>query len=125
MNNPRILVVEDEKVIAEDIQHRLSGLGYEVAGVACDAKEGLALVESLKPNLVLMDINMGGNSAGIEAAESIRKLHHVPVVFLSGYSEGEMLERALKVNWTPWNATKFPPPRCWPVISLSGLHFIR
>lgn len=94
MNDPSILVVEDEKVIAEDIQQRLGGLGYDVAGFASDAKESLALVESLKPSLVLMDINMGGNSAGIEAADAIRKLHHVPVVFLSGYSEGEMLERA-------------------------------
>jgi CheY-like chemotaxis protein len=65
----RILPVEDERIVARDLQSRLNRLGYEVTGLASSKTEALNLTESHKPDLVLMDIRLNGVPEGIEAAE--------------------------------------------------------
>jgi PAS domain S-box-containing protein len=89
-----VLVVEDEALVADDIQRTLTRLGYHVPHTAGTAAEALALTASLKPQLVLMDIHLDGEMDGIEAAELVRVRHGVPVVFLTAYSDDATLERA-------------------------------
>ena len=94
MNNSRILVVEDEPIVALDLQRRLEKMGYSVPAVAASGPEALASADLSAPDLVLMDINLEGEFDGVETAEKIRTHHRVPVVYLTAYSNDETLERA-------------------------------
>jgi len=94
MNAARILVVEDELIVSMDIQMRLAGLGYQVAGTTSDGAEAITLAGDLRPDLVLMDVRLGGEMDGIEAAEQIHGRFGAPVVFLTAYSEDHTVERA-------------------------------
>lgn len=91
---PRILIVEDEAIVARDIAQQLQTLGYETAGIAANAQEAVRLAEQHRPELVLMDIQLGGPVDGISAAEDIRLRFQLPVVFLTAYSADEILQRA-------------------------------
>ncbi len=93
--NPiRVLVVEDESVVSKDIQESLKGLGYTVCGTASAGEEAIRKAESLQPDLVLMDIVLKGDVDGVEAAETIRSRFHVPVIYLTAYSDEHTLNRA-------------------------------
>ncbi len=94
MKPARILIVEDETIVALDIQDRLLELGYEAAGVADRGEEALELVAATQPDLVLMDIRLKGEMDGIEAAEEIRRRWRIPIIFLTAFSEDSTLERA-------------------------------
>ena len=98
MTRARILVVEDEAVVALDIRVQLSGHGYEPVGHATRGEQAIALAGTLRPDLVLMDIRLGGAMDGIEAAGVIRARHGIPVVFLTAYAEEETIERARHVE---------------------------
>ena len=95
---PRILIVEDEAVTAMDLAAELRGLGYEVCGTEDTADGAVAAVEREEPGLVLMDVRLGGNGDGIEAARQISGRHDVAVVFLTAHSDEETLGRALSVS---------------------------
>ena len=90
----RILVVEDEVVIAKDVQISLEKLGYEVCGSAASGEEAIRKVEQEKPDLVLMDIVLKGDMDGIETASRVSFLYDIPVVYLTSYSNEKMLKRA-------------------------------
>lgn len=94
MNRCRIAIVEDEAIVAMDIEDRLTAMGYEFAGRAASGKKALELVQKVRPDVVLMDIRLQGAMDGIAAAEQILKLFHLPVIFLTAYSEETTLERA-------------------------------
>jgi len=94
MKKTRILVVEDERIVAEDIRTTLDGLGYEVCGVVGSGEEALEAVDERGPDLILMDIVLKGDMNGIEAARKIRSTRSVPVVYLTAYSDDAMIERA-------------------------------
>src|SRR6266516_2703399 len=94
MDKARILVVEDESLLAEDIQERLKNLGYEVAAVAHSGEEALARVAAAQPDLVLMDIRLKGKMDGIDTARVVRERFNLPVVYLTGEADGATLERA-------------------------------
>ncbi|NTW37885.1 MAG: response regulator, partial [Syntrophobacteraceae bacterium] len=94
MQPTRILIVEDESIVAMDIQERLAELGYEVTGVADRGEDALASVESDHPDLVLMDIRLKGEMDGIMAAEEIRERWRIPVIYLTAFSENNTLQRA-------------------------------
>lgn len=89
-----ILVVEDDAVIAADIQQTLEGLGYHVPRTAARSDDALAAAESARPDLALMDIKLKGDVDGIDTAVQLRKRFDVPVVYLSSYSDEAMLARA-------------------------------
>lgn len=93
MKQARILIVEDELIVAEDIAIRLTQLGYQVVGTAVSGEEALALAASECPDLVLMDIHLQGEMDGIEAAKVLRG-SLLPVVFLTAYSGGATIQRA-------------------------------
>ncbi len=90
----RILIVEDEMIIARELESRLTGLGYEVVGIASSGREALQLAEQAQPNLVLMDIVLKGDMDGIEAAGEIRRRFALPVVYLTAYTDETTLKRA-------------------------------
>ncbi|MBI5558317.1 MAG: response regulator [Deltaproteobacteria bacterium] len=94
MNSYRILVVEDEAIVAMDIEARLAAMGYDLAGRGSSGEQALALTAEKRPDLVLMDIRLQGGMDGIVAAEEIRRGFHIPVIFLTAYSEDDTLERA-------------------------------
>jgi CheY-like chemotaxis protein len=94
MNQAKILIVEDEFVVADDIEARLLDLGYAVAGKANSGAEAIELAESHSPDLVLMDIHLRGLMDGITAATEIRQRFKLPVVFLTAYADESTLERA-------------------------------
>lgn len=93
-DTPRILVVEDEAIVAADIEQQLRSFGYEVVGLASRGERALELAGELLPDLILMDITIKGDIDGIETAKRIRTLAEIPVVFLTAHSDGPTLERA-------------------------------
>ncbi|WP_440955438.1 response regulator [Methanosarcina sp. Mfa9] len=94
MTEGRILVVEDEHIVAMGIKKMLKSLGYQVMGIASSGEDAISKAESTFPDLVLMDIMLKGNIDGIEAAREIIKRFDLPVVYLSAYSDSKLLERA-------------------------------
>ena len=94
MKSTRILVVEDEAIVAMMIKKRLINMGYIVSGVASTGKDAIIKVEGTFPDLVLMDIMLKGDMDGIEAASEIRKRFSIPIVYLTAYSDETTLERA-------------------------------
>lgn len=91
---PRALIVEDERIVALGLQTQLESLGYAIAGTAASGEAAVALAERLRPDLVLMDICLEGPMDGIETAALLRQRLDVPVVFLTAYSDQEIIERA-------------------------------
>ena len=94
MDRPRIMVVEDEWIIANDIKNCLVDLGYMVTSIAATGQEAIDQAGEDKPDLILMDIMLKGDMNGIEAAKEIRKLHGIPVIYLTAYDNQYLVEQA-------------------------------
>jgi two-component system sensor kinase FixL len=94
----RILIVEDEAVIARDIQGQLTRLGYEVCAVAASGREAIAAAGRHRPDIALMDVVLSGDMDGIQTAEAIAELYQTSVVFLTAYADGPTLQRAKHLN---------------------------
>jgi PAS domain S-box-containing protein len=90
----RILIVEDERLVAEDILSTLEDLGYAVTTVVSSGEEAVTAVAREKPDLVLLDIVLKGELSGIEVAEHIRSHYKIPVVYLTAYADAPTLEKA-------------------------------
>jgi PAS domain S-box-containing protein len=94
MSNTRILVVEDESIVAKDIQNTLIKLGYEVPATASSAASAYEKLEMIKPDLVFLDIKLKGEEDGIHIAEHIKEKYNIPVIFLTSYVDQTTLDRA-------------------------------
>ncbi|XOV88000.1 MAG: EAL domain-containing protein [Pseudomonadota bacterium] len=94
MSRKSLLVVEDEVLVARDIKARLVKMGYEVLGLASRGMEAVDKALTLRPDLILMDINLKDEMDGVEAAIKIRAQYDVPVIFCTAYSNEDTLERA-------------------------------
>jgi CheY-like chemotaxis protein len=94
MSNTRILVVEDESIVAKDIQNTLVKLGYEVPATASSAASAYEKLEMIKPDLVFLDIKLKGEEDGIHIAEHIKEKYNIPVIFLTSYVDQTTLDRA-------------------------------
>ncbi len=94
----RILVVEDGLIMARDIERRLHAMGYGVAGLAQSGEEALRMATHVKPDLVLMDVNLKGGMDGIQAAQKLREIMDVPTVYVTAYSDDATLARAWTTN---------------------------
>ena len=90
----RILVVEDERIVARSLRKQLTTLGYEVVASVPSGDKAIQQAGELRPDLVLMDIHLEGAMDGVEAAATIRKQFRLPVVYLTAFSNKEILERA-------------------------------
>ncbi len=98
MTAPRILIVEDERVVALHLRRQLLGLGYEVPDAVANGHQALHEVERTPPDLVLMDINLEGDLDGIATAARISPDRRIPVIYLTAYSEEGLLTRASATN---------------------------
>ncbi|MBD2647228.1 hybrid sensor histidine kinase/response regulator [Nostoc foliaceum] len=94
MTNAKILVVEDEAIVAKDLQHRLIKFGYTVSAIASSGEEAINKAVEICPDIVLMDIKLKGSMDGIEAAQEIYKRLDIPVIYLTAYADEKTLERA-------------------------------
>jgi len=92
----RALIVEDEFLIAEGLRVQLETIGLEVCGVATTADEAVALNEQHRPDLVLMDVRLGGARDGVDAAMEIHETTRTPVIFLTGSREDMTIARINK-----------------------------
>ncbi len=90
----RILIVEDEAIVAEDLEMAVTNIGYEVVGRAASAKDAVKKALEAKPDLVLMDIVLRGVGNGIDASHEIKKEMGIPIIFLTAYSDVDLIDRA-------------------------------
>jgi CheY-like chemotaxis protein len=95
MANARILIVEDEHIIAWDLQRRLTRLGYVVLGIVSSGQDAVEKALDLRPDLILMDIRLPGTMDGIEAAERIRAQLQTVIVYMTAYADEPTVQRAL------------------------------
>lgn len=91
-----ILIVEDEAIVASDIQYSLQKLGFFVTGVAASGELALSMIKSSQPDLILMDIMLQGKLSGLDTAELIMKMYSIPIIFLTAYVDEVTLSRAKK-----------------------------
>lgn len=98
MSEGRILIVEDEHIVAMGIKHMLKNIGYTLAGVASSGEDAIKKAESTFPDLVLMDIMLKGEMNGIEAAKEIKTRFGIPVVYLTACSDSKIVDRAWKTG---------------------------
>jgi DNA-binding LytR/AlgR family response regulator len=98
MNKIRILIVEDELIIAADMAGILSANNYNVVGKAKSYQEGLEALEIQQPDIVLLDIKINGNKDGVDLAHTIRNKYHIPFVFISSYTDRSTIERVKESN---------------------------
>jgi PAS domain S-box-containing protein len=90
----RILIVEDEIIIANDIKIRLQNMGYAITSIANTGEQAVKKAHQERPDLILMDIQLKGRMDGIEAAQLISSSLNIPVIFLTAYADEQKLERA-------------------------------
>jgi CheY-like chemotaxis protein len=90
---PRVLIVEDEALIAWNLQSRVEGFGYAVCGTASTGARAIGLAEVEKPDLILMDVRLADRISGIEAAERILADRTVPIVFVTAFNDRETAGR--------------------------------
>lgn len=98
MPKTRIMVVEDERIVALNLKQRLIRMGYDVTAVVTSGEKALAAIAANPPDIVLMDIHIDGDMDGIATAAAIPTELHLPVVYLTAYSEEATLERARKTQ---------------------------
>jgi len=90
----RILIVEDETMIAKDIESKLRNIGYEPLPLVSSGEKAVEKAGKLRPDIILMDVVLDGKMDGIEAAGQIKTSFNIPVVYLTAYSDDSTLERA-------------------------------
>ena len=90
----RVLIVDDEALVAEGIRVTLQGLGYDANAIALTEADAFASIAAHPPSIVLMDINLGGEHSGIGIAEVVREFHDIPVIFVTAYGDRATLDRA-------------------------------
>ena len=93
-----IFLAEDEALIAMELAARLNSLGYAVCGTAARGEDLLRYILKTQTDLILMDINLAGELDGIDTASRLRQNHDLPVVFLTAYSDPNLLERAKQAS---------------------------
>ena len=94
MGKAKILVVEDDAIVASDIADSLTSLGYTVSAKVASGEEALIKAKEDKPDLVMMDIVLKGAMDGVDAAETIHSELDIPVVYLTAYASNDLIERA-------------------------------
>jgi len=93
-----VLIVEDERIVAKDLQHTLAAMGYDAFAIASSADEALSHASEKCPDLVLMDIRIKGPHDGIETADLLRQRFGVPVVYLTAHADDATIERAKRTT---------------------------
>lgn len=100
MEEIRILIVEDEPVIAENIACYLNNHDFNVCGIAYDAEEARRLLKTVSPDAIVLDINLHGDATGLDIAAYVNKHYTIPFILLTSYADKETIEQAKKIR--PW-----------------------
>ncbi|MCX7973202.1 MAG: diguanylate cyclase [Candidatus Aminicenantes bacterium] len=98
MEKPKILIVEDEGLVARDLEAMIRNLGYRVVGICSSAEEAFRLINTRRPDLIIMDIVLQGKLDGIKAADEIRRRHNLPIIFLTAHTDETTFQRAKVTN---------------------------
>ncbi len=94
MENINVYIVEDESIVAKDIQNSLKKLGYNVLGISNNGEDALKNIAEQEPDIVLMDIMIKGALTGIDVAEKVKQEYNIPVIFLTAYADESTLSKA-------------------------------
>ena len=117
MANAKILIVEDDRAVAKDIEEKLETLGYTVLPTVSSGVQAIAKVAEMRPDLILIDIGLEGKMDGVEVASEIYNRFNIPVVYLTDYVNEDLLEKVRTTQgiWpclqTVWNRTITPEYR--------------
>jgi len=115
----RILLVEDEHLVALDLRGALEDMGYEVVGTAASSDEALRKAGEQRPDLVLMDIHLAGVIDGIQAATLLRYRYQLPVVYLTAYSDSATLESVLEAEPDGYLTKPYNQRTLWTTIEVA------
>ena len=96
MLNIKILIVEDEFIMANDLKQQLEKIGYEIVGITGKGEDAIKKTGETNPDIILMDIVLKGEIDGIETTQQIRNLYNTPVIYLTSNYDETILERAAK-----------------------------
>lgn len=118
----RVLIAEDEPIVRMDIKELLEGQGYEVVGEAADGQIAIDLARKLKPDVIIMDIRMP-NLDGIEAAKVLTQEEIAPIIFLTAYSDKELVEKAKEVGVIAYIVKPFKESDLFPAIEIAIARF--
>lgn len=105
----KVLIVEDEPNYSDTLEMFVDELGYMVAGTASDALSAIDILNKKHPDLILMDINLQGGISGIELVKSLNSLHHIPVIFITSYTDKETFEMAKETAPSAYITKPFDP----------------
>ncbi len=94
----KILLAEDEVLIAHCLKMELELNGYDVCSFVSNGEEAVEIAKKEDPNIILMDIHLSGKMDGIEASKKILEHHKIPIIFMTGYNDKAIYERAQKIN---------------------------
>ena len=98
MPDKRILIVEDETIVAMTIEDALQEMGYSVVGTVSTAEDAIKIAGDARPDLILMDIRIQGEKDGIAAAEEITAQYHIPIIYLTAHADEKTFKRAMKTQ---------------------------
>lgn len=98
MPDKRILIVEDETIVAMTIEDALQEMGYSVVGTVSTAEDAIKMAGDARPDLILMDIRIQGEKDGIAAAEEITAQYHIPIIYLTAHADEKTFKRAMKTQ---------------------------
>jgi len=119
----KIGIVEDELVIARTILSTLDELGYSHCGPAINYTEAMEMLEQNKPDLLLLDIQLSGKKDGIDVAQKLNELYHIPFIFLTANSDGETIDRAKKVKPHAYIVKPFTKEELFAAIEIAFSNF--
>lgn len=94
----KILITEDERIIAEDIRQTLLKYGHDIVGVAASGEEAITLVEDKCPDIILMDIMLAGDLNGIETVRYLNDRFQIPVIYLTAYADETTMKEAFDTD---------------------------
>ena len=98
MHKAKVLIVEDESLIALQLEIKLSKMGYDICQLTASGEDAIRAAQEEQPDIILMDIRLVGAMDGIEAARQIGQFSSIPVIFTTGYPDIKLRERAMLLN---------------------------
>lgn len=123
MSKVKLLIVEDEMIIASDMKMMLESVGYEVTGIARSAEKAVTLLEETKPDLLLIDINLGKGMEGIELGRLMHEKYHLPFIFCTSYSDSRTVAEAKQVRPNGYLLKPFTKDDLYVAIEIALLNF--
>jgi DNA-binding LytR/AlgR family response regulator len=123
MSKVRLLIVEDEMIIANDMKMMLEAIGYEVSGIARTIDKAIALLNEKRPDLVLIDINLGKGMEGVELGRMIKAQFFIPFIFCTSYSDSKTVNEAKQVRPSGYLVKPFNKDDLYAAIEIALTNF--